>query len=36
VPERAYYPLADATADEPAVAAFTAWLLRQTDASPKD
>jgi LysR family transcriptional regulator, glycine cleavage system transcriptional activator len=36
VPERAYYLLAGATADEPAVAAFTAWLLGQTDASPKD
>jgi DNA-binding transcriptional LysR family regulator len=36
VPERAYYLLAGATANEPAVAAFTAWLLDQTDASPKD
>lgn len=36
VPERAYYLLAGATADEPAVAAFSAWLLGQTDASPKD
>lgn len=36
VPERAYYLLTDATADEPAVTAFTAWLLGQTDASPKD
>ena len=36
VPERAYYLLAGASADEPAVAAFTAWLLGQTDASSKD
>ncbi|HEX6735390.1 MAG TPA: LysR substrate-binding domain-containing protein [Azonexus sp.] len=32
VPERAYYLLAGTRADHPAVAAFTAWLLGQTDA----
>lgn len=32
VPERAYYLIAGAGADEPAVAAFTGWLLGQTDA----
>jgi DNA-binding transcriptional LysR family regulator len=31
VPERAYYLLAGDTANEPAVAAFTAWLLGQAD-----
>ena len=36
VPERAYYLIAAATAEEPAVAAFTAWLLGQTDAQPED
>lgn len=36
VPERGYYLLTGATADEPAVAAFTTWLLGQTDAQPKE
>lgn len=35
IPERAYYLLSGANANQPAVAAFTDWLLRQTDALPK-
>lgn len=33
-PERAYYLLAGPSAERAAVAAFTAWLLGQTDAAP--
>lgn len=33
-PDRAYYLLAGARADEPAVAAFANWLLGQADAAP--
>lgn len=35
IPERAYYLLSGANATQPAVTAFTDWLLRQTDALPK-